>query len=237
MSRFIVVTGAASGIGKAIADTLRDQGDEVLGFDREDGPDIAALDLARADAGDAALDLLDGRDPDGLVNAAAVFHSGSMENTKGADWDRLYAVNLRGPYLLTRAFADGLVRRKGAVVNISSVNAVRNARHNFAYDSLKAAMDHMTRGLALEFRGQGVRVNAVAPGGTATNGMAQWLTQATHLSNRPDAAGIARNVETGVFAAPSDIAGVARFLLSDEARWINGAVILADNGGSIGQPE
>lgn len=237
MSRLIIVTGAASGIGQAIADTLREQGDEVLGLDREVGPGISALDLARPDTGEALLELLDGRDADGLVNAAAVFHSGSVEDTHGTDWDRLYAVNLRAPYLLTRALAPGLVRRKGSVVNISSVNATRNARHNFAYDSLKAALDHLTRGLALEFRGQGVRVNAVAPGGTATQGMAHWLTQATHLADRPDAAGIARHVEAGVFASPEDIAGVVRFLLSKEARWINGAVILADNADSIGGAE
>src|SRR5690349_19430732 len=165
MSRLCVVTGAASGIGRAVADMLRESGDEVLGLDRTAGDGIATLDLSSADAGDEALALLAGRDADVLVNVAAVFHSGDLEHTRGTDWDRLYAVNLRAPYLLARALAPGLARQQGAIVNVSSVNAIRNAPANIAYDSLKAALDHMTRGLALELWQQGVRVNAVAPGG------------------------------------------------------------------------
>ena len=177
MSRLCVVTGAASGIGKAVTDMLRNSGDEVLGLDRTAGDGIATLDLSSPDAGDEALTLLNGRDANVLVNVAAVFHSGDLEHTRGTDWDRLYAVNLRAPYLLARALAPGLARQRGAIVNVSSVNGIRNARANIAYDSLKAALDHMTRGLALELWEQGVRVNAVAPGGTATQGLKDWMTR------------------------------------------------------------
>lgn len=228
MTRFGVVTGAASGIGRAVAEALRAGGAEVLGIDRADGPGIAGIDLSRADAGEAVLAAA-GRDADFLVNAAAVFHSGDLDHTDAAAWDRLYAVNLRAPYLLSRALAPGLARRKGAIVNVSSVNGIRNARANIAYDSLKAAMDHMTRGLALELWQAGVRVNAVAPGGTATKGLRDWLDRATHLADRPDAEAIAAGVAANVFAAPEDIAAIVTFLLSPAARWINGAVIIADN--------
>lgn len=228
MSRFGVVTGAASGIGRAVAEALRATGAEVLGIDRADGPGIAGIDLSRADAGDAVLAAA-GRDADFLVNAAAVFHSGDLDHTDAAAWDRLYAVNLRAPYLLSRALVPGLARRKGAIVNVSSVNGIRNACANIAYDSLKAAMDHMTRGLALELWQAGVRVNAVAPGGTATKGLTDWLDRATHLTDRPDAEAIAAQVRANVFAAPEDIAAIVTFLLSPAARWINGAVITADN--------
>ena len=229
MSRLCVVTGAASGIGRAVADMLRDSGDEVLGLDRTAGDGIATLDLSSPDAGDEALTLLNGRDANVLVNVAAVFHSGDLEHTRGTDWDRLYAVNLRAPYLLARALAPGLARQRGAIVNVSSVNGIRNARANVAYDSLKAALDHMTRGLALELWEQGVRVNAVAPGGTATQGLKDWMTQASHLPNPPSTDSIEGYVATGAFAVPEDIARIVRFLVSPDARWINGAIITADN--------
>jgi NAD(P)-dependent dehydrogenase (short-subunit alcohol dehydrogenase family) len=229
VSRFGLVTGAASGIGKAIAAALRAQGDEVLGLDRQPGEGIAALDLADPAADDRVLSLI-GRDVDFLVNAAAVFHSGDLEHTSGADWDRLYAVNLRAPYLLTRALAPGLTRQRGAVVNISSINGQRNARANLAYDSLKAALDHMTRGLALELSGQGVRVNAVAPGGTATPGLGQWLDMASHLAEKPDAQAL---VKAQQIATPEAIADVVLFLLSPAARWINGAILIADNAAHL----
>lgn len=229
MSRLSVVTGAASGIGKAVADAFREGGDEVLGLDRTAGDGIAMLDLASPDAGEEVLALLAGRDADVLVNVAAVFHSGDLEHTRGQDWDRLYAVNLRAPYLLSRALAPGLARTKGTIVNVSSVNAIRNAPANIAYDSLKAGLDHMTRGLALELWRRGVRVNAVAPGGTATQGLKDWMVQASHLPNPPHADSIEGHVERGNFALPDDIARIVIFLASKDARWINGAIILADN--------
>ena len=229
MSRLCVVTGAASGIGKAVADNFRENGDEVLGLDRTAGDGMARLDLASPTAGEQALELLQGRDADVLVNVAAVFHSGDLEHTSGEDWDRLYAVNLRAPYLLARALAPGLARRHGAIVNVSSVNAIRNAPANIAYDSLKAALDHMTRGLALELWKQGVRVNAVAPGGTATQGLRDWMVQASHMAAPPSTDSIEGHVDRGNFAVPQDIARIVRFLVSPDARWINGAIIVADN--------
>lgn len=223
--RFAIVTGAASGIGAAIAARLRAGGDQVLGIDREAGPGNASVDLARADAGEAVLAAACGRDPDMLVNAAAVFHSGDLQSADAAAWDRLYAVNLRAPALLVRALAPGLGRRRGAVVNISSVNAIRNAPGNAVYDSLKAGLDHLTRGLALELAASGVRVNAVAPGGTVTPGLDDWLQQAAHVTERPDPARLAQ---------PDEIARIAAFLLGPDSRWINGAVILADNAAHLG---
>lgn len=229
MSRLCVVTGAASGIGRAVADILRAGGDEVLGLDLRDGDGLTSLNLALPDAGERLLPLLNGRDADVLVNVAAVFHSGDLERTRGEDWDRLYAVNLRAPYLLARALAPGLARKHGAIVNVSSTNAIRNAPGNIAYDSLKAALDHMTRGLALELSPHGVRVNGVAPGGTATPGLKDWMAQASHLPNPPSTDSIGGHVERGNFALPEDIARIVRFLVSPDARWINGAIILADN--------
>lgn len=217
---FGVVTGATSGIGAAVTRHLKSLGHTVLGIDRQPGDGIVALDLARPDVGDALLAAMKEQDADFLVNAAAVFHNGSLDDTGAAAWDRLYAVNLRAPALLVRALAPGLVRRKGRVVNISSVNAQRNAPQNFAYDSLKAALDHLTRGLALEFAGEGVRVNAVAPGGTVTPGLMQWLERVTPPGETPDVSGL---------ASPEDIANIVAFLIGPESRWINGAVITADN--------
>lgn len=221
---FGVVTGAASGIGQAVARQLREAGHTVIGVDRHPGEGVIAIDLARADAGEALLAATEGRDVDFLVNAAAVFHHGGIEDTDAAAWDRLFAVNLRAPALLVRALAPGLVRQKGTVVNVSSINGQRNAPQNFAYDSLKAALDHLTRGLALELGPQGVRVNAVAPGGTVTPGLMQWLDTAMPPGAAPDLAGL---------AMPEDIARIVAFLIGPDARWISGAIINADNGAHL----
>lgn len=214
------MTGAASGIGLAVARHLRALGHTVIGIDRHTGDGMVGLDLARPDAGEAMLGATAGRDPDFLVNAAAVFHNGPLDATGADVWDRLYAVNLRAPALLVRALAPGLARRKGSVVNVSSINAQCNAPQNFAYDSLKAALDHLTRGLALDLGPQGVRVNAVAPGGTATPGLMHWLDRVTPPGITPDTTGL---------ASPEDIARIVAFLIGPDSRWINGAVIIADN--------
>lgn len=219
-----IVTGAASGIGRAIARHLRASGHEVTGLDRQAGQDIIALDLARPDAGDALLDAIAGRDPDFLVNAAAVFHNAPLTDTDAAAWDQLYAVNLRAPALLARALAPGLARRNGTIVNVSSINGQVNAPGNFAYDSLKAALDHLTRGLALDLHPAGVRVNTVAPGGTVTPGLMHWLDRATPPGQSPDTTGL---------ASPDDIARIVAFLIGPDSRWINGAVIIADNAAHL----
>jgi len=227
-----VVTGAASGIGQAVAAALRATGADVLGIDRQDGPGIAALDLARPDAGEGVRALLGARQAAMLVNAAAVFHSGGLEATDAGDWDRLYHVNLRAPYLLARALTPDLIATRGAIVNVSSVNGQRNARANFAYDSLKAGLDHLTRGLALELGQHGVRVNAVAPGGTGTTGLGQWLNQSGRGGPSADEV-MAGLVTAGQIAHPAQIADVVVFLLSPAASWINGAIILADNAAHL----
>ncbi len=231
MSRLIVVTGAARGIGAAIAAAFRAQGDTVLGIDRAAGEGTIALDLARPDAGDALLAALGDRPVDGLVNAAAVFHSAPVAVTGAADWDRLYAVNLRAPYLLSRALAPRLAERRGAIVNISSVNGRKNARDNLVYDSLKAALDHMTRGLALDLAG--VRVNAVAPGGTATPGLGEWLSHAQGAKGLTPEQEMQRLVAGHEIATGEDIAAVVLFLMSPAGRWINGEVITADNAAHL----
>lgn len=231
MTRTIVVTGAARGLGAAIAAALREDGDRVVGIDREAGNGVVALDLARPDAGEALLAAL-GRDPvDGLVNAAAVFHSAPVATTGAEAWDRLYAVNLRAPYLLARALAPGLAARRGSIVNISSINARKNARDNLVYDSLKAALDHMTRGLALDL--PGVRVNAVAPGGVATPGLGEWLEKAQGAKGLTPEQEMRRLVDASEIATGADIAAVVRFLLSPAARWINGEVVTADNAARL----
>lgn len=234
MTRLCVVTGAASGIGSAVCETLRELGYEVLGIDRKEADGIAGIDLADATVGEQVLERLQGREVDVLVNCAAVFHSGDLEHTGPEVWDRLYAVNLRAPYLLARALMPSLRARKGVIVNISSVNAIRNAKSNIAYDSLKAALDHMTRGLALELRSSGVRVNAIAPGGTHTQGLKDWIAQAKHLADPLDDQAIERHVTDRVFADPRSISDIVRFLISPEAHWINGAVIVADNAIHLG---
>ena len=106
---------------------------------------------------------------DVLVNAAGVIASGTLDQTSDATWDQMLAVNLTAPFRLMRAASPHLAARKGAIVNVSSVNGLRSFPGVLAYCVSKAGVDHLTRCAALEMAPLGVRVNAVNPGVTVTN--------------------------------------------------------------------
>ena len=154
----------------------------------------------------AALDAFGGIDV--LVNAAGVIASGTLEATTDEVWDTMMAVNLRAPFRLMRAAAPHLTARKGAVVNVSSVNGLRSFPGVLAYCVSKAGVDHLTRCAAIEMAPLGVRVNAVNPGVTVTNlhrrsGMdepqyAAFLERSkeTHPLGRPGAAGRDRRADS-----------------------------------------
>ena len=128
-------------------------------------------DVTHADAPDVvigtAIDAFGGVDV--LVNGAGIIASGTLDHTSDATWDEMLAVNLTAPFRLMRAAAPHLAARKGAVVNVSSVNGLRSFPGVLAYCVSKAGVDHLTRCAALEMAPLGVRVNAVNPGVTVTN--------------------------------------------------------------------
>lgn len=170
--RTCVVTGAARGLGRAVARAFVAEGAVVHGIDVLAGElaDLGAegarpwtVDLTDADAVAAAFAAIGAVDV--LVNNAGIIFFRAIEDTQVADWDRLLAVNLRGPFLCTRAVAAGMkARRRGAIINVSSNAGVRGGDIESAYCASKFGIEGFSRALAIEFRPYNVSVNSITPG-------------------------------------------------------------------------
>jgi NAD(P)-dependent dehydrogenase (short-subunit alcohol dehydrogenase family) len=244
--RTILVTGASSGIGRACALALGREGARLVAAGRrkerlaEVARDIrsagGACEPVTGDVRDAAVcsawvkAAAEDRGLDGLVNAAGVIGSGGLLDTRPEEWDRVMDSNLRSVFLMTQAAAPELARRKGAVVNISSVAGPRPYAGLLPYCVSKAGVDQLTRCAALDLAPQGVRVNAVNPGVVVTE-----LHTVTHAI--PDyPAFLERSKSThplGRVGQAEEIASLVLFLLSDESAWMTGATVAIDGGRAL----
>ena len=227
--RRAVVTGGASGIGRAAGAALAAAGAEVIAVDR----DIASLDGSglRAEACDisseqAVADLAERVGPcDIVVNAAGIIRPGALADVDMADWNALIAVNLTGYLLVSRAFARGMAERGGgSLVHVASISGTHAQANSGAYSASKAALIVMSQQFALELGPQGIRSNTVSPGMVRTP-MTEEYYQAPGVAERRD-----RAVPIGRVAVPEDIADVITFLASDRARYVTGADIVVDGG-------
>ena len=245
--RAVLVTGASSGIGRATARALaKERARLLLAGRRRDRLEALAAEI-RADGGQAAIEAGDVRDEavcrrlveravadlgglDGLVNAAGVLGNGSITGTPPDEWDRVMDSNARSLYLMTRAAGPELIRRKGAIVNLSSVASMRPYPGLLAYCVSKAAVDMITRCAALDFAPDGVRVNAVNPGVVVTE--LHTVTQA--VADYP--AFLERGKTThpiGRVGQPDEVAQLILYLLSDDAGWITGVTYSIDGGRAL----
>ena len=235
-----LVTGATSGIGKATALALAAAGATVAvsGRDKEKGQ--AVVDAIRATGGsavfvaadlvnaEAALDLVSrtietlGADVDILVNSAGVFPFGPTESHDEATFDAVYALNVKAPWFLVAALAPAMAARgAGSIVNVSTMVAQFGVDGMALYGSSKAALETLTKAWAAEFGPRGVRVNAVSPGPTRTEGTAVMGEALDQLASLAPA---------GRPASPEEIASAIVYLASDEASFIHGAVLPVDGG-------
>ncbi|MBX7452253.1 SDR family oxidoreductase [Mycolicibacterium sp. 3033] len=230
--RRALVTGGTAGIGLACARLLADAGAEVTvtGRDVDRSRSVAAhpnIRFAPADMADLAAvsSLAEAGDIDVLVNNAAAFPGTLTLDQDVASFERTLDVNIRGLYFLTAAVADGMVRRgHGSIVNISSMVAAKGVAAASTYSATKAAVESLTRTWAVEFGRFGVRVNAVAPGPTRTEGVAaEWGEVNEELG---------RALPLGRTGRPEEIAQAVLFLASDRASFITGAILRVDGGGS-----
>jgi NAD(P)-dependent dehydrogenase (short-subunit alcohol dehydrogenase family) len=241
----IIVTGATSGIGRATAEAFGRAGamivlvgrnesalNEVAGRVRSGGTTATPCpaDVTADGAADrivaAAIGLSGGVDV--LVNAAGVIATATLEATTDDVWNTMMAVNVTAPFRLMRAAAPHLKTRKGAVVNVSSVNGLRSFPGVLAYCVSKAAVDQLTRCAAIEMAPLGVRVNAVNPGVTVTN-----LHRRSGMAEPQYEAFLERSKEThplGRPGRPEEIAELILFLASDRAGWMTGETIPIDGG-------
>ncbi len=165
-----------------------------------------------------------------LVNNAALFAVVPMIDADAAEAARFFAVNAIGPLNAARAFAGWAIdhKRVGAIVNVSSIAAGRPAPGLGLYSATKAALDSLTRTMAVEWAGKGLRVNAVAPGHVATEGVLADLK-----TGRLDEKAVLAHIPAGRIADGDDIADAVLFLCSDRARHILGHVLTVDGGESF----
>ena len=165
---------------------------------------------------------------DVLVNAAGIIAMGTVESTTLDDWDRMFAVNLRAVFRLTRLALPHLERRPGAVVNVSSVAGTRAFPGILAYCVSKAGLDQLTRCMALELGDRGIRINAINPGVVVTE-----LHRSGGMDEEQYAAFLERGKAThplGRVGAPEDVAELALFLASGASGWITGGTFPIDGG-------
>lgn len=242
--RVAVVSGGANGIGWATVERLLDEGARVAVLDRE--PEAAAVRLAERAERDVTTaertsvfecDVLDAASVDDAV-ASALERFGGIDvlaavaggddfvddDLDEAHWNEIVSLNLHGPVRLIRACRDALLRSRGSIVMVGSVNGLA-AYGEPAYGSAKAGLTLLAKNLAVELGPAGVRVNVVAPGTVRTR---VWDFQ-----GGPDA--LAPLYPLGRVGEPADIASAITFLASDDASWITGVVLPVD-GGSLAGP-
>lgn len=246
-----VVTGAGRGIGRAVAELFAAAGAQVVVADIEAANAGRVADAIAAAGGKAIAVPTDVAEEitvralyaraleafgrlDSVVHAAAVFPKYALLDVSVEQWDRIQAVNLRGSMLVMREAIRHMrtAGRGGCIVNISSVSGERAAVfHNAAYGASKAGLINLTRNAALEFGGDGIRVNAVLPGGTATEGAVgaskDMMQRGLELKGPLTQPG---RVPLGSMGDGTDIAAACLFLASPAAKQITGQCLAVDGG-------
>jgi NAD(P)-dependent dehydrogenase (short-subunit alcohol dehydrogenase family) len=247
--RVAVVTGCASGIGRAIAIALAEAGSDVVGLDiaSEAGAHTAqevasrgrrslfiACDVSSPTAVDEAFAAVDSElgYVDILVNDAYAGSHTHPEDLTLDEWTRIWNVNVTGYILCAQAAARRMISRGkgGAIVNLSSIGASSAlGRGNFAYSVTKGAINQLTRELAIEWAQHGIRVNAIQPCQVWTEGMKALIAD-PKFESQPLLDTFLKGIPLGRLAQPEEIAAAAVFLASDAAAMITGAMLPVDGG-------
>jgi len=238
-----LVTGAGSGIGRAVTHRLLLEGGTVFAVDIDDGALKETAASVGSDAGDRLnLHVADVGDPDAcaaavetcahmlgrldvLANVAGIYRSAHTPDMSRQDYRRVMSVNLDGPFYLCQAGIPHLLEVDGNIVNVASNSGIQGVPYSAAYSASKGGIIQLTRSLAVEFIKAPLRVNAVAPAGTNTNIAASAGFPA---DMDPQLAG--RMAGLRPLAEPEDVAALVAYLASDEARAVTGAVYTIDNG-------
>jgi NAD(P)-dependent dehydrogenase (short-subunit alcohol dehydrogenase family) len=231
VSRLVVVTGAARGIGAAIASEFASHGDEVVSLDvAEPVPTVDSVRHIRADVSDpasvaGAFEDLDRVDV--LVNNAGIQRVGLVGQQAAEEWLKVIATNLAGPYLCS-AQAIPRMQRGASIVSIASTAAFVGLPGRSAYSAAKAGILGLTRTMGVELAKRGIRVNAVCPGFTRTAFVQQGIDDGSL-----DLEWMLQRVPFGRMAEPPEIADAVWFLASDRAAYITGQALVVDGGWTV----
>ena len=242
--RTALVTGAASGVGRALAVQLAGEGARVVGVDL----DAKGLEETARGCGDARFDAISrdlsdaaacravvaeavrlGGALDALCNVAGINRFHHFLEMPEADWHRILAVNLSAVAFLCQAALPHLIARRGCIVNVASVAASKGQAYTVAYCASKGGIVQLTRALAMEFVDEPVRINAVAPGGIDTA-----MNQNLAFPEGMDWKKVRRYSGPRKMAQPEEIARVMAFLASDDASDVHGAIWAVDGGLTAG---
>lgn len=244
--RVAVVTGGASGIGRMTALTLAGEGTRVTVADVNlEGAQSVAGEIQSMGSEGQAVETDVSRSSDVarmvdqtisaygkidiLVNDAAIAAGGALAELTEEEWDRVLAVNLKGPMLCCKAVVPHMLRqRSGVIVNLSSGSGFRPSGASLAYGCSKAAIAHLSRSLAHQLAPDNIRVNTVAPGLTDTPMTRKNWATAEELKKRA----VSSNIQNpmGVVMEPQDLANAVLFLVSDAARYITGQTLHVNAG-------
>jgi glucose 1-dehydrogenase len=241
MEPIALITGVAGGIGRATACLFGEKGWHVVGVDQKPVGTIEGVshfvtaDLSEPEAPEQILgELTDGEKRlDALINNAGLQVCKSLSEMTLLEWDRVMAVNVRSVFLLAKCFYPLLKARGTAIINVSSVHAVATSMNIAAYAASKGALTALTRAMALEFSGDGIRVNAVLPGAIDTpmlraglnRGASPSLDEKAHLDH------LASRHPLGRVGRPEDIARAVLFLADkDQSSFMTGQALVVDGG-------
>lgn len=226
--KIAIVTGGARGIGRAVVEKFEAEGATVVSFDLAGAEpvdvtrdaDVAAA-VGRVIASHGRVDI--------LVNNAGVNAYFDATTMTEAEWDQVFAVDLKGAWLCAKHVLPGMKRaRGGSIVNIASIHASLTIAGMFPYAACKSGLIGLTRSLALDYADQNIRVNAVSPGWTRTHLVEEWF----RLQPDPAAAeaSVMRVHPMKRIATPIEVANLVAFVASDEASAITGASLAVDCG-------
>jgi meso-butanediol dehydrogenase / (S,S)-butanediol dehydrogenase / diacetyl reductase len=233
-SRVVVITGAASGIGHATAELFRDEGAIVYGLDISptvpEGVEYVECNVGDKAAVDSAIAhcAQHGR-IDVLANVAGIVQFGRFEQITEAEWDRVHAVDLKGPFFVMQAAMPHLKACGGTIVNVSSVAGNVAQPYATAYAAAKGGLTMLTKALALELSPDGIRVNAICPG-TVDTPIVSHVASIFPDDLDPRVADRLMMMLPGKAITPAEIGTAIVYLASPAARMITGAVLAFDGG-------
>ncbi len=246
-----LITGAGSGIGASIAQTFAQAGAYVYVADRDESTGRETVQRINAQKGHAEFLFLDvtreeecqrvaqtvlasKRRLDVLVNNAGIGHVGTLLQTAGADLDRLYAVNVRGVFNVTKVFLPDMLQQKsGRIINLASIGGVVGVRDRVAYCATKFAVVGLTKSMALDHAKDGIRVNCICPGRVETPFVAARLKEYPDPEKARQEMSATQAV--GRMGKPEEIAAAALYLACDESAFVTGTEFIIDGGFSAGK--